>query len=501
MPTPRNVIIITSDEMRGDCQGYTGNPDCKTPHIDALAARATACMNHFCAFPKCVPSRVALATGRYTHTEAIRTVNNTNHLPVDAPDLMKTLRDAHGYETAVFGLNHVWDDFFGDNRKGTQAVDYHSFTVDGGFGAMVEERDCPPVPDDARSEIDPGEVPEGLRPPYRKTGKLAKFDDQIRCEQAIRYLREVRDRERPFFLQLNISKPHPAYDAPEPWFSMYDPEAITPFPYGMTANGALPREAQRRHRTGTDVSERFCRELQAVYYSMISRVDEQVGQVVAAIDAEDLWDDSVVIFTADHGDYAGQYGLIEKFDADLSDCLLRVPFLIKAPGLGEGVVHHGLSEHVDVAPTILGLLGLEPDVRWHIHGEDLRPLLAGEREKRAVFADGGHEAPMRARFNGQGWKEADDGTRIKPTDGKQLTYELEPDSMAKCKMVRTARHKLVVREVGGDELYDLAADPHELDNRIGTPEHAALVAQLQRELLDWCLRTDTDRPFQEKVGA
>jgi len=108
---------------------------------------------------------------------------------------------------------------------------------------------------------------------------------------------------------------------------------------------------------------------------------------------------------------------------------------------------------------------------------------------------------MRARFNNQAWKQDDDGVRVKPTDGKQLTYQQEPDSMAKCKMVRTATHKLVVREVGGDELYDLTADPHELDNLIDRPEHAALVTQLQRQLLDWCLRTDTDRPFQEKVGA
>ena len=207
-----------------------------------------------------------------------------------------------------------------------------------------------------------------------------------------------------------------------------------------------------------------------------------------AIEREGLLEDTLVMFTADHGDFAGQYGLIEKWDTAMGDCILHVPMVIWAPDLPHGTRVEGLSEHTDLAPTVLELLGIEPD--WGIHGRSLLPIIRGEDRKDAVFADGGHEDALCERVR----------TRTGGS-GKQQTYQLCPDTMARTQMVRTDKWKLVVRLRGGNELYDMVNDPYELHNLWGRPGLAPVVLDLQQRLIEWCLRTDTDRPYQAQFGA
>jgi choline-sulfatase len=249
----------------------------------------------------------------------------------------------------------------------------------------------------------------------------------------------------------------------------------------VRANGELPEDALR--------------DIQAVYYGMVTKVESLIGRILDELRAQGLMDSTVVLFTSDHGDFAGQYGLFEKWDTCLADCLLRVPCILTAPGLPAGRCN-GLSEHTDFAPTLLDLLGLKPD--WGVHGASLLPVVRGGTGKTHVFADGGHEQEMWPRFNFS-------GRPGRELDGKQRTYREHPETMARAKMVRSARWKLVVRLVGGNELYDLAGDPQELVNlwpEIATrPDLLPMVAELQQALIEWSLRTDTDRPYQEKVGA
>jgi choline-sulfatase len=495
---PTNVLLITADELRGDCVGYDGNVDIRTPHLDAFAARAAAFMRHFTVHGKCVPSRIAMVTGRYCHSDGIRSINEENHLPSGTPCLLSTLK-LHGYESAVFGHNHVWSDFWGqDNRKSTSIVDYHSFTVDGGFGAMAMRK----WPGDAPRSGAP--QPLDLSDGWAYGGRSPDsggFADDNRIDQAVRFLREVRDRSRPFYLHVNLGKPHPPYEIEEPWYSLYDRAALRAWPRQLASNAPLHLRELRRIRTGEAEDERACREVQAVYYGMVSKVDALVGRLLATVSELGLYDDTVVIFTADHGDFAGQYQLIEKWDTAMNDCILRVPLIVAAPGLAPMRVR-GLSEHVDLAPTVLDLLGIAPAPEWTMHGASLRAALGGAAAKDEVFADGGHEAALRRRFSIPLWHDdPHSGRRVRATAGKQHTYHDVPDTMARAKMVRTARWKLVMREVGGDELYDLEADPWELENLHGRRELLPQVAELQGRLLRWCLRTDPDRPRLASVGA
>ncbi|VGO17226.1 Choline-sulfatase [Pontiella desulfatans] len=492
----KNLIILHSDELRADALGFMGNPDCKTPNLDRFAQRSTVFNRHFSVSAKCVPSRCAMMTGRYAHADGIRTVNETNLLPPNRPNLLRRLSLA-GYETAVFGINHVWENFYGDNnRKSSGVVDYQSFEPNDFKPLLSKSWKVQQPTEESRSiTVNGGAVNLEV---YRRTKPLEYFCDDNRAEQAVHYLENVRDRSRPFFMQLNISAPHPLYEVEEPYFSMYDREAIKAYPHELPENPPLCIEKMREIRAGKHASEADFRQIQAVYYGMVTKVDELMGRVLDVIEKQGLLDDTVVVFTSDHGDFAGQYGLPEKWDTAMQDCLLHVPFVMHVPGMEEGRRIESMSEHVDFTPTVLELLGLDGD--WNIQGESLLPIIAGEKRKEAVFADGGHEAPMRERFNVP-LTEAHDGIERPATQGKQETYSKYPDTMARTRMIRTDRWKLIMRETNDSELYDLENDPDELSNLWNRPGLEAVSHDLLVKLLRWSIRTAPEGRYQEDVGA
>ncbi|MCX7847481.1 MAG: sulfatase-like hydrolase/transferase [bacterium] len=482
-----NVVVLTCDELRGDCVGFMGNLVCRTPNLDRLARRGVVFEWHFTVHGKCVPSRIAMMTGRYAHTDGYRTI--FQHLPRGEPNLLSFLR-GRGYETAVFGHNHVWEDLFcGEEREKERSdgvAEYHSFVKafhDLAFGEhAVPEGEGRAVCMIACDGVEySGRVEEAVR----------GFSDINRARQAVKYLTEVRDRARPFYLHVNMGSPHPPYCVEEPFFSMYDREVLNEWPHELPRNAPLPLRWMRELRTGPRITERQLREIQAVYYGMVSRVDRDLGIILDCLEQEGLLERSVVVFTSDHGDFAGQYGLIEKWDTCMADCIMRVPLVICAPNLPKGIRVESMSEHTDLVATILELLGMKAD--WGTHGRSLVPVIYGGERLQAVFADGGHEEEMWRRFNF-----VSEGQEI---DGKQRTYREHPESMARTKMVRTREYKLVMRLAGGNELYNLRDDPWELDNRWGEAGLEEVTRELMQLMIEWCLRTDTDRPYQEKVGA
>ncbi len=494
----RNLIVISSDEMRGDAPGFMGNPDCRTPNLDRLAAKSVIFSKHFTVHGKCVPARIAMMTGRYSHTDGIRTINETNLLKPGDPNLLETLM-AHGYETAYFGHNHVFENLYqGRNKKGESTPDYHSFT-EGIFDHFVKKGR--PLAKFAGPRAENISRQEAVNLEVKENCDLSGFGDDTRAEQAIHYLKNVRDRSRPFYMHLNFGAPHPAYAVEEPFFSMYDRHRIRPFVHQLPENAPLPLLKMREIRAGSHATEADFRQIQAVYYGMITKLDTLIGRVLEQIESEEIFENSIVMFWVDHGDFAGQYGLVEKWDTAMQDCILHVPQTIYAPDLPKGVRVDSLTEHTDIAPTVLEMLGIEPDPEWLIHGESLLPIIRGEKRKTAIFADGGHEDAMIKRFNRPLMDKTKDGREIPSTHGKQELYFKFPETMSRTKMVRTDKWKLVVRLAGGNELYDMVDDPDELCNLYGRPGLEKLTSELMLRMIEWCLRTDTDRPFQENVGA
>jgi arylsulfatase A-like enzyme len=475
---PKNLIILCSDEMRGDCLGIMGNPDVLTPNLDEFGRNSVVFKNHFTCHGKCVPARVALMTGRYSHTDGYRDINN--HMPENQPNLLGVLKGL-GYQSAVFGKNHCWKTMF------EGYVDYHSWK--GKYGDYYNEK---------KAELDKSsenfKVKLDLEEGFHYLGGKDPFTDEVYTDQAIDYITETRDKSKPFFLQLNIEAPHPKYGVSEPYYSMYDREKIQHFPYTLPENPPLPLVKMREVRTGIEQRDEAYKEVQATYYGMISKVDYHMGRILQTIKDEGLLEDTVILFWVDHGDFAGQYGLVEKWDTCMNDCIMNTPCMLYAPNIPQGVAVESLTSHVDLAPTIMDIMGIEfiPG----IHGKNLMAAIKGEGPvRKAVFADGGHEDEMIGRFN---------GSVINPKgkrDGKQDTYSKYPDTMARTKMVRTDKYKLVIRLRGGNELYDLEKDPYEMKNLWGISDYNNVVLELQQMMLEWCLETDTDRPHQPKVGA
>lgn len=460
--------------MRGDCAGFMGNPDIRTPNFDRLAQRGVVFENHMANFPKCLPARASLMTGRYCHTHAWRTVQQV--MEPQQQNLMRTLADG-GYQAAVFGKNHCWHD------DDWNRFDYRSDSPE--MRKFLEKR--PPM-----QKNEP--APDGLQPLDLHAGwdycgcSTRHRQDEGFAEQTVDFLENRRDLSRPFFLQLNFESPHPVYGVEEPWFSMYDRDKIHPFEHNLPKNAPLVLTEQRKWRTGEQPDEIAAREIQATYYGMISKVDHLAGQVLDALDRLDLWKDTVVVLWADHGDYAGQFCLPEKYDTHFHDCLLRTPFVLCDPTLAAGQHYDGLTDHADIAPTLIELLACNP--LPGMRGESMLPMIRGEKRKDAVFADGGHEQEMLDRYRAFGKPESRKW-------GKSEVYFQTPETMARAKMIRTEKYKLVIRLTGGNELYDLENDPGEMDNRWGDPALVGIVPDLMQKIIEWDLRTDPQEPWLE----
>lgn len=484
----KNLIIITSDEMRGNCLGISGNPDIKTPNIDVFAGEGVYFSKHFACHGKCVPSRIALSTGRYAHTGGFRTI--FNHLDPGKPDLLLKLKN-EGYQTAVLGLNHVWKDLFSSNEVGKSYADYHSYT--GKYDKMMKDDEQKRRQREWKANREVPKMEDGWD--YRGSKGRIISSDECRAEQAIDFLTKTRDKSKPFYLQLNFSNPHPPYGVEEPYFSMYDRDKIEAWPHQLPENAPFCLKANREVRTRENNTEANLREIQAVYYGMISKVDDLFARVYKTIQDEGLLEDSLIIFTVDHGDFAGQYGLVEKWDSCLADCLLHVPLIMRAPGLPAAKKITSLSQHTDLAPTILNLMGHELD--WNVHGQDLMPVIEGKKEIDTVFADGGHEEEMRKRFPSMARLQKKNGER----DAKQECYYRYPQAMARAKMARSQKYKLIMREDGDNEFYDLENDPFETKNIYDKEKYAKEIMELQEKLIYWSIKTDPDTPYQKNIGA
>ncbi len=219
----KNSVILMADEMRADAVGFMGNPDCRTPHLDRFAAQGIVFEQHFAVHGKCVPSLISMQTGRYAHTDGFRTIHQ--HLPPGQSNLLQLLHENYRYETAVFGINHTWEALFETNEGGRGISDYHSLT--GHYHEMAfAAYDSPAPGTGARTPLDLDD--HHFHYGGRIEGKRNQFTDDARTAQAIDYLTKTRDRQRPFYLHLNLTLPHPPYAVEEPYFSMYDRQAIQP---------------------------------------------------------------------------------------------------------------------------------------------------------------------------------------------------------------------------------------------------------------------------------
>jgi len=306
---------------------------------------------------------------------------------------------------------------------------------------------------------------------------------------AIEFLKNP-PKDQPFCIYLPLGYPHPPYAVEDPWYSMIDRDKVPPHiptPKGWAGKPSMLKGIYERQNLKTWTEDRWT-ELRATYYGMCARVDHQFGMLMEALREVGVYDDTAVFMFSDHGDFVGDYGLVEKNQNTFEDVLTRVPFIIKPPAWVsvKPRVSDALVELIDFPATVEALMDIKSA---HTHfGRSLLPVLAGETDEHrdAVFCEGGRlhgeihcmELESKASNNPEGlyWPRVN----LQQSEGPEHT---------KAVMCRTRDFKYVRRLYETDELYDLHHDPMELRNRIGDSEYADVLPKLKERLLTFYLET------------
>lgn len=491
-----HIIIFNPDEMRADALGHLGNPAAVTPNLDAFAAGdAVSFQNAFCQNPVCVPSRCSFFTGLYPHVQGHRTM--TYLLRPGESSLFGELKRA-GY--------HVWmndrNDLYAGQYPGWAEQHADEIHYSGGG-----KRAPGPVNPEIRGErgnpyfYSHFEGQLGLD----EQGKNYTADDAA-VDAAIRRIGHWKEGDKPLCMFLGLFYPHTPYEVEEPYFSAIDRAKLPPRIRPEECSGKS--DMMEHIRTYADMSgmtEDGWKELRAVYLGMCSKIDDQFGRLCAALKAAGIYDDSAVFVLSDHGDFTGDYGLVEKAQNCFEDCLTRVPLLVKPPkgvAVDPGVTD-SLAELVDFYATAMELAGVAPD--HDQYGKSLLPVVADRTRsvRNYAFCEGGRGP---GEFQSDEYHQPD-GTLSREQDvywPKKMAQK-DDAAHAKATMIRSRRYKYISRTAGRDELYDLQSDPAETTNRIDDPALEEEKRTLQLELLKWLQRTadvvprDFDNRFTEEM--
>jgi len=473
---PTNFVIFMPDEMRADCAGCFGHPLSPTPNLDRLAAEGTRFDAAYAQHPVCTPSRCSLFTGWYPHVAGHRTLWHL--LRPHEPNLFRSLKSA-GYDVRWYGKNDL--------------------LAEASFASSVTEAiapDRPNVGPRLAADASDAHYDSFLNAPF--AGGAWETGDAQCVRRGIDYLRS--GPADPFMLYLPLTLPHPAYSAPHPWHDMYAPADVPAPRPAELADKPMFHSLIRRTRRLDRLGEDDLRRIAAVYLGMIGYVDFLLGELLKALDETGLAEDTCVLFFADHGDWAGEYGLVEKWPSALDDCILRVPLVIRPPRGRRLAAGHAVDTPVelfDVMATVLDLAGVEAA---HTHfARSLLPQLggAGGDATRAAFAEGGYDRHEPHCFEG---RDEGDHRGMGPDNiyyQKCRLQQTHPDSVCRSVMVRTATHKLIWRTADVGELYDLRADPRELTNLYDRPEAAGTRRELEARLLRFLATTSDVTPRDE----
>lgn len=476
-----NFIFFMPDELRAESVGCYGHPLAPTPNIDRLAGEGTRFAQCHIQHPVCTPSRCSMMTGWYPHVRGHRTL--WHMLRPDEPNLLRYLKSA-GYDVYWGGKNDLLaPECFADSVTDFRLGDRSRRALGGNRASPAP----PYAPDDPRYYsflYDP--------PPVDRIEQLNDFRN---VDGAIELLRAKP--AAPFVIYLPLTFPHCPYFAPSPWHDAIDPAAVLPLrPADLPGKPDFHTLIRETRRLGA-LDEATLRKINAVYLGMAGVIDHLLGELLEALDESGLAGDTAVFFLSDHGDWAGDYGLVEKWPSALDDTMTRVPLIARVPGGARGHVVQEQVELFDLTATVLDLAQI-PARHTHF-ARSLTPQLGGAAgdPRRAVFAEGGYDPHEPHTFEGR------------PTDhiagrGPDHIYYPKgrlqqdvPRSVCRATMIRTLTHKLIHRPRGISELYDLSADPHELRNLHSQEAYAAVQRDLERQLLDWYVRTSDVTPFDE----
>ena len=495
MIQPPNILLITSDQQHWDTLGVT-NPRIKTPNLDRLAQEGVRFTRAYCVNPTCSPSRATMITGLYPawhHCWAIGV-----KLPEDVPTVGDLFQE-HGYNSILIGKAHFqplasepgsesierqpilrdldfWREFhgpwYGFDHVETGRMHGHESHAGQHYALWMEEKGLANWRDYFQQwPRDPDDKYAG--PQYTRSAMLWDLPEEYHHthwvgERTVANIERAVEEGKPFFLWSSFFDPHPPYVLPEPWASMYDPEEIEPGRYVEGEFDDMPPQYAKTREENPDFSmyhepgghglhgyhshlhdEAEIRQSMACYYGMMSLIDAEVGRILDCLDRLGIAENTLVVFSTDHGHFLGHHGLIAKGAFHYED-LLRIPMLARQPGvIPAGQVSESLQSHVDWAPTFLSAAGIP--VPGLMQGVDQLPVWRGEVDgvRRHCLIENRHN----------------------PTTVHLRTLVND-------------RYKLTVyRGAAYGELFDLQQDPGELTNRWDDPAYAGIKSALLLEFV------------------
>jgi len=515
-----NFLFFITDQQRSDWLGCYGHPVVKTPNIDALAAAGTRFSDFHVAAPVCMPNRASLMTGRMPSQHGLR--YNGCHLPTNARTFVDVLA-AGGYDTASIGKSHLqpfltakaphppdgrdrlvdeaWApatqnitqeapaNYDGDAPFGLDLPYYGFSHVDmvtahgdrcGGHYAQWFRRS---QPDWRALWDDANQLPHNYSCPqaYRTPVPEAAYPSAWVADRAIDYLRDPARKDSPFFSFVSFPDPHHPFNPPGKYWDMYAPEDFTvDLPFAAHRNPPPPlRWLQDNFETGggqfnkqtvTRVDDRGLREAMALTAGMITMIDDQIGRVVAALTEAGLFENTVICFTSDHGDYLGDFGLLLKGALPFR-AVTQVPMIWSDSASRSARVNDALASTIDISATILDRAGLAP-----YRG------IAGQSFLPSALGGAGHRDELLIEFN-------------------DAVAKLGLATPARVRTLRTKDWRLsVYADEPWGELYDLRADPRETHNLWDSAAHREVRGDLALRLSHRLARQMDESPRSHLVA-
>jgi arylsulfatase A-like enzyme len=463
-----NLLLFLPETVRGDA--IYGPPETRavTPNFDRLRSEGVSFTQAYSQMAYCTPSRCSMFTGLYPHTHGHRSIWHL--LQQGERNLFQDLKEA-GYRNVVFGKNDLI------------ASDFASECFDEWATRVQPDLNSTGIVSSPTAERLNSAMYNGLREGECHDG------DWALTESALQFLDE--DHQQPWCLFLPLSFAHPWYAVEEPYFSMHDRDAL-PAPIPPVAGEAVRayRKLYRDFAFPNGIDEADCREIKAVYFGMVSRVDAQLGQILGKLAQRGLDDETIVVALSDHGDYAGDFGMVEKCPYGFEECLLRVPLIFRVPGTASREVN-ALCEMNDLYATLMELTGLEP--KHYQLGQSLVPAINGDpaTHRDAVFAEGGRLAEE------DHWGIEGLSPENWYAKRRDIVNQNPHVSLSRCAMIRTRDFSYTYCTNDVDELFDLRRDPDGVVNVALYEDYQEIRTQLRDRLLQWMLESSDTLPLAQ----
>jgi len=472
-----NILIIMTDQQRADLMKREGYLLDTTPFLDSLASQGTWFDKAYTAAPASGPARVSMLTGRFPSATRVRSNHNIGDVYY-TKDMFDIARE-QGYKTALIGKNHshlsqqrvdFWSEYnhLGQNSKmkGENNRKFDEF-----LGTTSFYTSLTPSPYGVEAQL-----------PYRMVDEASNWIGSLSGER--------------FLMWFSMPEPHNPYQTCEPYFSMFPPETLP-----VMMSSAKDRKTKSDEyellaemmEQGHEGYQKDLQRLRSIYHGMLRMIDDQMGRLIGELKRLGVYDNTIIVFVSDHGDYVGEYGLMKK-GVGLNEAITRIPMQWTGPGIMKSnLPHKGHVSLIDIFPTVCEIMGTP--IPMGVQGRSLWPMLQGkpypEKEFESVMAEDGYGGMYYTKEDGTDYMKEGAVGKKPGLFFDELNTWTQSGTM---RMLRSGDWKIVYDMDGNGELYDLSTDPVELNNLFNNAGFAEVKNRMMQQLLRWELSAQDPLP-------